>query len=71
MANLNQSWIAKTFIPYINLSSFIKEGGFMSMLQDQFNFALNSTMGSVQLIILSIVFIAISFIVFTKKDVTN
>ena len=71
MANLNQSWIAKTFIPYINLSSFIKEGGFMSMLQDQFNLALNSTMGSVQLIILSIVFIAISFIVFTKKDVTN
>lgn len=71
MANFNQTWIAKTFIPYINLSSFLSEGGFMSMLKEEFNLALDPHMGSIQLIILSIIFIALSFITFIKKDVTN
>lgn len=71
MVNFSQNWIVKTFIPYINLSSFINEGGYMDMLKHELNLALDPHMGAIQLLILSIIFISLSFITFIKKDVTN
>ena len=47
-----------------NFSPSLNEGRYMDMLKNELNFALAPHMESIQLIILSIIFIALSFITF-------
>ncbi len=52
-----------------NFSPSLNEGRYMDMLKNELNFALAPHMESIQLILISIIFIALSFITFIKKDV--
>ena len=68
---LGMLWLDKTFIPYVNLTSYIDGGSFMIQQLKQVGMNLSATSGAIQLIVLSIVLIGISFVVFSKRDVKN
>lgn len=68
---LGMLWLDKTFIPYVNLTSYIDGGSFMIQQLKQAGMNLSATSGSIQLIILSVILIGISFVVFSKRDVKN
>ncbi|MGL5149692.1 MAG: ABC transporter permease subunit [Clostridium sp.] len=65
------TWLINTFIPYIN-SSYIRL--MPSLAQDistQYGLQFNFAGGALQLVVLSVIFLAITFVVFTKKDIKN
>ena len=68
---LGMLWLDKTFIPYVNLTSYIDGGSFMIQQLKQAGMNLSATSGAIQLIVLSIILIGISFVVFSKRDVKN
>ncbi|MEG2288935.1 MAG: ABC transporter permease [Clostridium sp.] len=71
MAELNMKWVGKTIIPYVDLTKFVSGNYMVDMLTKEFGIALNSTMGAVQLLLIAAILIVVSFLVFTKRDVTN
>lgn len=68
---LGMLWLDKTFIPYVNLTSYIDGGSFMIQQLKQAGMNLSATSGAIQLIVLSVILIGISFVVFSKRDVKN
>ena len=70
-ASLELEWIGATFLPYVNLTSFVSEGSWVIESLKQMGVTLNATMGAVQLLAIAVVLTIISFIVFTRRDVTN
>ncbi len=71
MANLKMTWVSKTILPYMNLSSFHMSPYYVNMLKEQYNIILNPNMGAIQLAILAVILVAISFAIFVKRDVKN
>ncbi|MEG0307185.1 MAG: ABC transporter permease subunit [Clostridium sp.] len=71
MAQLNMKWVGKTIIPYVDLTKFVSGNYMVDMLTKEYGIALNSTMGAVQLLLIAAILIVVSFLVFTKRDVTN
>ncbi|MEG2918538.1 MAG: ABC transporter permease [Clostridium sp.] len=71
MAELNMKWVGKTIIPYVDLTKFVSGNYMVDMLTKEYGIALNSTMGAVQLLLIAAILIVVSFLVFTKRDVTN
>ncbi len=70
-ANLKMTWIGSTFLPYVNLTSFVGEESWVLESLRQMGVTLNATMGAVQLLVIAVVLTVISFVVFTRRDVTN
>lgn len=70
-ANLKMTWIGSTFLPYVNLTSFVGEESWVLESLTQMGVTLNATMGAVQLLVIAVVLTVISFVVFTRRDVTN
>lgn len=70
-ANLKMTWIGSTFLPYVNLTSFVGNESWVIESLKQMGVTLNATMGAVQLLVIAVVLTVISFAVFTKRDVTN
>ena len=71
LISMKQTWIVNTFIPYINASYLRLVPMAEEVLQRNFGMSMNYTSGAIQLIILSILMLAITFFVFIKKDVKN
>ncbi len=70
-ASLGLKWLDKTFIPYVNLSSYAGGESWMIEYLGQMGLNLNPTMGAIHLLVLAAVLTVISFAVFIKRDVTN
>lgn len=70
-ANLKMTWIGSTFLPYVNLTTFAGGESWVLQSLEQMGVTLNATMGAVQLLVIAVVLTVISFLVFTKRDVTN
>ena len=71
LSGLNFNWISNTFIPYINQSLFRLMPFLTETIKSQSGIRFNPYSGGIQLIILSIVMLVISFVVFNKKDIKN
>lgn len=70
-ANLKMTWVGSTFLPYVNLTTFVGGESWVIESLEQMGVTLNATMGAVQLLVIAVVLTVISFVVFTKRDVTN
>lgn len=71
LGNFKVGYLAKIVIGYVNLPLVTLMTGFVETLKVQFGVSLNMNQGAIQLAVLSVVFIVISFISFTKSDVKN
>lgn len=69
--NDKTAWITDTLFMYINQSMFNVSPIFSEMLKVNLGITLNPVVGSVQLLIASLIMIIISFAVFIKKDIKN
>ncbi|MPQ43609.1 ABC transporter permease subunit [Clostridium tarantellae] len=67
----NEKWIVNTIIPYINQSMINIMHGFIEMLQRENGIVLNNNLGSIQLVIVSIIMLIITFLIFQRKDIKN
>lgn len=70
-AQLGFKWVDKTFLPYVNLSTYVKGDSWVIEMLEQAGMKLNPTFGAMYLLAIAIVLTIISFTVFTKRDVTN
>lgn len=68
---LKMNFIQSTFIPYMNVSILNLAPSFKTMLFENHGMVLNEGFAAIQLILISIVLITISFVVFSKKDIRN
>ncbi|MPQ43607.1 ABC transporter permease subunit [Clostridium tarantellae] len=68
---VNISWIGNTLIPYINQSMFNLAPSFIETLKVQNGIIMNPTFGGIQLLIVSLIMLIITFFIFTKKDIKN
>ncbi|MGL4774016.1 MAG: bacitracin ABC transporter permease, partial [Clostridium sp.] len=68
---LNLRFIVNTFIPYINTSLFKMAPSFEEMLTGMNGLTLNYSFGAIQLAVIALILIAITFIYFNKKDIKN
>lgn len=68
LAELKMNWVAKTILPYMNLSTFYSNPYYLDMLKSQYSIILNPVFGAIQLLVLAAILIGISFIVFIKRD---
>ncbi|MEG2354084.1 MAG: ABC transporter permease subunit [Clostridium sp.] len=71
MAQLKMTWVAYTPLPYINLSNVLPESYVLSNFREAFGVELLPNLGAIELVVLSIVLIIVSFLVFNKQDVKN
>ena len=71
LISLKQTWIISTFIPYINVSYLRLIPSTQQMLSQSFGMQLEYTQGAIQLILISIVMLLITFITFIRRDVKN
>lgn len=71
MVSFNMKWVSKTILPFINLSIFHKNSYYVDLFKRQYEINLDPNMGAVQLMVISIILLFISFVVFNKKDVIN
>ncbi|MDU1411980.1 MAG: ABC transporter permease subunit [Clostridium sp.] len=71
LVSMNQIWIVNTFIPYINSSYFRLMPMTEEILASTHGMAMNFLSGGIQLLILSILMLIITFGIFIKKDVKN
>lgn len=71
LVSFKQSWIVYTLIPYINASYFRLIPTVPEALENGFGIQMQYTQGAIQLIVASLIMLAITFITFTKKDVKN
>ncbi|MEG2291005.1 MAG: ABC transporter permease subunit [Clostridium sp.] len=69
--NLKQVWVVNSLIPYMNNSMFKFAPFVLQSIQEQFGVGLNPAMGILQLLIVSLVLLVITFVTFIKKDVKN
>ncbi|GEM_PF-350835 len=71
LANLKMSWIEKTILPYMNLSTFVSNPNYVREMKSGLNLVLNPTMGAIQLTVVAVMLFMASFIVFGRRDVKN
>lgn len=70
LINFKQLWLIDTFVPYIN-SSYLKLLPALSNRLAETGLSLKYTSGAVQLLIISLVVLVITFVAFVKRDVKN
>ncbi|MGL4373905.1 MAG: ABC transporter permease subunit [Turicibacter sp.] len=63
--------IGNTFIPFINQPMLNLSTEAVEMLKTQSGVTFNPGMGLIQLMIIAVVLVVLSFVIFTKKDVKN
>lgn len=71
LANFKLAAITKFVIAYANLSIFNLMPFFQETIRTQYGVTLDVNIGAIQLAVLSIIFIVVSFISFMKSDVKN
>lgn len=71
LVGMKQTWIVKTLLPYINASYFRLVPFTEQALSERFGILMQYNQGAIQLIIVSVVLLIISFVVFMKKDIKN
>lgn len=71
LVSMKQIWIVNTFIPYINSSYFRLMPMTEEILASTHGITMNFLSGGIQLLILSILMLIITFSIFIKKDVKN
>lgn len=67
MLSKNYIWFANTPIPYINLTSLSMTNDFARLFDS--SAILNSTLGAIELLVLSVIFAIIAFVYFIKTDI--
>lgn len=70
-AQLGFKWVDKTFLPYVNLSTYVGGESWMIEMLEQAGMKLNPTLGAFYLLAIAAVLTVISFVVFKRRDVTN
>lgn len=70
LINMKQVWLLDTLLPYIN-SSFFKLMPDMTQILNESGLVMNYQLGASQLLIASVVFLLITFVIFVKRDVKN
>ena len=70
-ANQGFTWIDKTFLPYVNLSTYVSGNSWVIDMLKQCGLKLDPVFGAIYLLAISFILITIAFIVFNKRDVTN
>lgn len=70
-ANQGFTWIDKTFLPYVNLSTYVSGNSWVVDMLKQCGLKLDPVFGAIYLLVISFILITIAFIVFNKRDVTN
>lgn len=71
LISMKQTWIVNTVIPYINASYLRLVPITSGALSQSFGMQLQYESGAIQLLLISIVLLAITFIAFVKKDIKN
>lgn len=65
------TWIDKTLLPYVNLSTYVSENSWVIDMLKQCGLKLDPVLGATYLMVISVILITIAYMVFNKRDVTN
>lgn len=68
---LKMKWIQHTFVPYVNLTSYVDGGSSMVQQIRHMGLNLTSQAGVMHLLLITVIMIVLSFVVFIKRDVKN
>lgn len=71
LGSLKAGFLAQWVLGYMNLSMFNIMPSFPIMMKEQYSVSLDPQTGMIQLLILTVVFIVVSFVSFTKTDIKN